>query len=62
MFTEFMDYLMLGKRIDVYGTEWIILKELGHGIALAVEAKGDFPGQVMAIQLPLKDVKDFEVQ
>ena len=56
MFEGFMDYMKLGKRVTAHGKDWITLKELGRGLTLAVEAKGDFPGQVMVIQVPVEDV------
>jgi hypothetical protein len=62
MLSDLMDYITLGERVTAHGKDWITLKELGRGLTLAVEANGDFPGQVMVIQLPVNYVKDFEAQ
>ena len=59
MFSDFMNYLTFGKRITAHGKEWLQIENIGHNLALAIDASGEFPCQVMLIQVPVKAL--FEV-
>ena len=61
MFSDFMNYLTFGKRINAHGKEWLQIENIGHNLALVIDASGEFPCQVMLIQVPGKDIKEFEI-
>jgi len=51
---DFFDLFSFGRKINIDGKEWVVLKSLAGNLALAVDGSQTTPCQVYLIELPVQ--------